>query len=269
MLRKHLEQRLGIILPVVAVSIVGSDRTGGAGGRHRPARRRQDRVPGGGGLRGDRRRAKLGWHPESARRDQPTPSRPHPSCKILGETIPSGEVTVNHGSYHYDVAAQKFTPQIPAVAPDNYNLTQVTVTHVVNLTFARVLGRTMATVSATSTAAHRPRDIAIVLDYSGSMNNESDLWNNESYLGSANNSSNNTDPIFPQWGPYNPTFSPNALMQCTSSDSRVGMCNVTQSVAGIPPLVNDFFQNNFGGSGVGAFTSGGSTVTRLQAATAI
>ena len=170
-------------------------------------------------------------------------------------------MTVNHGSYHYDTGAQKFTPQIPAVAPDNYNLTQVTVTHTVNLTFARVLGRTMSTVSATSTAAHRPRDIAIVLDYSGSMNNESDLWNNESYLGSANNSPNNTDPVFPQWGPYNPTFSPNATMQCTSSDSRVGMCNVTQSVSGIPPLVNDFFQNNFGSSGVGAFATGGSTVT--------
>ena len=39
------------------------------------------------------------------------------------------------------------------------------------------------------------------------------------------------------------------------------MCNVTKSVNGIPPLVNDFFQNNFGGSGVGAFATGGSSVT--------
>ena len=83
------------------------------------------------------------------------------------------------------------------------------------------------------------------------MNNESDLWNNETYLGSANNSPNNTDPVFPQWGPYNPSFSANATLQCTSSDSRVGMCNVTQSVLGVPPLVNDFYQNNFGSSGKG------------------
>ena len=40
----------------------------------------------------------------------------------------------------------------------------------------------LITVQAESQAAHRPRDVAIVLDYSGSMNNESDLWNCESYL---------------------------------------------------------------------------------------
>ncbi len=181
--------------------------------------------------------------------------------QILGTSISSAEVTVSHGSYHYDVSAQKFTPQIPAVAPDNFNLTQVTITHQVNSTFARVFGTTMSTVTATATAAHRPRDIAIILDYSGSMNNESDLWNNESYLGSANNSPNNADPIFPKWGPYDPSFSANATLQCTSSDSRVGMCNVTQSVSGIPPLVNDFYQNNFGSGGVSAFTSAGNTTT--------
>jgi hypothetical protein len=93
------------------------------------------------------------------------------------------------------------------------------------------------------------------------MNNESDLWNNETYLGSANNSPNNADPIVPQWGPYNPTFSPNATLQCTSSDPRVGMCNVSQSVAGIPPLANDFFQNNFGSGSVGAFSAAGSSTT--------
>ena len=182
-------------------------------------------------------------------------------CKILGASIPASEVSVHHGAYHYDATAQKFTPQIPAVAPDNYNLTQVTITHTVNTTFARVLGKTSSTVTATSTAAHRPRDIAIVLDYSGSMNNESDLWNNETYLGSANNSPNNTDPVFPQWGPYNPSFSANATLQCTSSDSRVGMCNVTQSVLEVPPLVNDFYQNAFGQSGQGAFASAGTTTT--------
>jgi Flp pilus assembly protein TadG len=180
---------------------------------------------------------------------------------ILGESIAADEVAVEHGSYHYDVGAEKFYPQIPAVAPDNYNLTKVTITHTVKLTFARVLGRTMSTVSATSTAAHRPRDIAIVLDYSGSMNNESDLWNNESYLGTANNSPNNTDSVVPKWGPYNPTFSPSATLQCTSSDPRVGMCNVTHAVSGISPLVNDFFQNNFGAGGVGAFSSAGSSTS--------
>jgi len=86
------------------------------------------------------------------------------------------------------------------------------------------------------------------------MNNESDLWNNEGYLGSANNSPNNPDPVFPQFGPYDPTFSPNATLQCTSNDPRVGKCNITQAVLGIPPMVNDFYQNNFGGNGLSAFS---------------
>ncbi len=103
--------------------------------------------------------------------------------EILGTPLKASEVAVSHGSYHYDASGQKFTPQIPAVAPDNFNLTKVVVTHSVSTTFARVLGSQTVTVTATSTAAHRPRDIAIVLDYSGSMNNESDLWNNEVVLG--------------------------------------------------------------------------------------
>ena len=183
------------------------------------------------------------------------------NCLVLGASIPASEVAVSLGAYHYDSSAQKFIPQIPAHAPDNYNLAQVTITHVVNTTFARVFGTTFSTVTATSIAAHRPRDVVIILDYSGSMNNESDLWNNESYLGSANNSPNNTDPVFPKWGPYNPTFSANATLQCTSTDSRVGKCNVTQSVLGVPAMVKDFYSNDFGSSAASAFASAGSITT--------
>ena len=49
------------------------------------------------------------------------------------------------------------------------------------------------------------------------MNNESDIWNCESYLGSMDNTPNDTNPVFPQFGPYNPTFSANATLQCTST----------------------------------------------------
>ena len=100
-----------------------------------------------------------------------------------------------------------FTPQFPPVSPDNYNLTQVTVTPSMSSFFSRIFGLTSLNVQATATAAYRPRDVAIVLDFSGSMNNETDLWNCESYLGSMLNTPNNTDPVFPQWGVYNPSYS--------------------------------------------------------------
>ena len=93
------------------------------------------------------------------------------------------------------------------------------------------------------------------------MNNESDMWNVESYLGNMVNTPNNTDPVFPQFGPYNPTFSPNATLQCTSTDPRVGLCNITQSVLGVPPMVNDFYQNNAGAAGVLAFTPASNVCT--------
>jgi Flp pilus assembly protein TadG len=173
---------------------------------------------------------------------------------ILGQTLTASEIAVTHGAYHYTAASQTFAPQFPPSGTDNYGLTQVTISHQVPGTFSTIFGTAFSTITATATAAHRPRDVAIVLDYSGSMNNESDLWNCESYLGSMEYTPNNTDPVFPQFGPYNPTFSPAATLQCTSSDPRVGMCNTTQAVLGVPAMVNDFYQNNFGGSAVSAFT---------------
>ena len=150
-------------------------------------------------------------------------------------------MAVQYGAYHYDYTAMTFTPQFPPVSPDNYNLTQVTVTPGVSSFFSRIFGLTSLNVQATATAAYRPRDVAIVLDFSGSMNNEADLWNCESYLGNMMNTPNNTDPVFPQWGVYNPGYSSAATIQCTSTDSRVGICNITIPIGGIPALVNDFY----------------------------
>ncbi len=180
---------------------------------------------------------------------------------ILSKVASSAQVAVQFGAYHYNYSSMTFTPQFPPVAPDNYNLTQVTVTPGVSSFFSRVFGLASLNVQATATAAYRPRDVAIVLDFSGSMNNETDLWNCESYLGNMLNTPNNTDPVFPQWGVYNPGYSPSATIQCTSSDSRVGNCNITIPIGGIPALVNDFFSNSRGGSAVSAFTASSATST--------
>ncbi|HEV3445887.1 MAG TPA: pilus assembly protein TadG-related protein [Gemmataceae bacterium] len=187
---------------------------------------------------------------------------------VLGQNVQADEVAVSMGTYHYDPNTQKFAPAYPpfpapqdGFSADNYNLCSATVTHTVQYAFARVFNLTSLNVSATAIAAHRPRDVAIVLDYSGSMNNESDLWNNETYLGTANNSSNNTDPVFPQWGWYDPNYSPLAQLQCTSADPRVGKSNVTQSVLGVPAMVTNYYQNNRGSSAQPAFTPAPGSVT--------
>ncbi|HWA98345.1 MAG TPA: pilus assembly protein TadG-related protein [Pirellulales bacterium] len=180
---------------------------------------------------------------------------------VLGQSIKSSEMTITHGSYHYDTTSQAFSAQFPPVSPDIYNLTQVVVAPARAGFFSRVFGLTSFNISATAQAAYRPRDVAIVLDFSGSMNNETDVWNCESYLGNMQNTPNNTDPAFPHWGIYAPSYSSLANLQCTSSDSRVGKCNITMAVGGVSALVGDFYANNRGGSAASAFTSAAASVT--------
>jgi hypothetical protein len=87
------------------------------------------------------------------------------------------------------------------------------------------------------------------------MNDQSDLWNSvyPDSLSPYNNASNNTDTIYPKFGHYS---SSTAALQCTANDTRVGTCNITQSVGGYPALVNDFYQNSRGAtSGLSAFSS--------------
>jgi Flp pilus assembly protein TadG len=174
---------------------------------------------------------------------------------VLHRSIPAANVTMTHGAYHYDPGSQTFYPQFPPVAPDIYNLSQATIGQGNSTFFAKVFGITSFNVTATAIATNRPRDTTIVLDFSGSMNNESDLWNCETYQGSFEYTSNNTDPVFPQWGFYNTTFSPLCLMQCTSTSDLVGYCNITQSVGGCGPMVNDYFQNARGATALRAFAA--------------
>ena len=109
-------------------------------------------------------------------------ARPSAINPILSQALTNSQIAVQHGAYHYSYSSMTFTPQFPPVAPDNYNLTQVTVTPSISSFFSRVFGFTSFNVQATAIAAYRPRDVAILLDFSGSMNNETDLWNCESYL---------------------------------------------------------------------------------------
>ena len=195
-------------------------------------------------------------------------------CKILGQPLTSANLTVTHGTYHYNTVAQQFTPSFSLLANENYNLTQVTVNYQCSTTFARVFGFNTFNVSSTAIAAHRPRDVAIVLDYSGSMNNESDLWNCESYLdngtsapNNTNMTSNNCETVYPTFGHYSNTINysnytnyANLLSPTASSgnaltgNTAIGKCNASVSALGIPAMVNDFWQNARGASTVAAFT---------------
>jgi hypothetical protein len=217
---------------------------------------------------------------------------------VLGTVLPAANVTLTPGAYHYDSTSMKFVPLYPSdgqalAPPDNYNLMKVAVNIDVHTVFApafRVINPSfnpIVNVSAVAVGAHRPRDTAMILDFSGSMNNESDLWNNENYLnngnvnttqgyfwpqsGNPNFTSNNTETVFPLFGHYanSNDYSnyPNyANLLCPGADSsgtsglsgdgRIGKCNITIPISGIPATVSDFYSSTLGTSPVAsAFAS--------------
>jgi hypothetical protein len=200
---------------------------------------------------------------------------------VLSQSVGAGNVAMRFGAFHYNTTTKLFEPNFPPVAPDNYNLVEVTVSYNVATQFAPAFKlinpafNPIFTVTATSQAAHRPRDVCIVLDYSGSMNNESDLWNNEAYLDNGqaaptnpNYTSNNAETVYPLFGHYanekdytnyanyanllSPTADPSNPL---TGNPLIGKCNVTQSVLGVPALVTDFYKNDRGHPPVNAFTS--------------
>ena len=228
--------------------------------------------------------------------------------KVLTNSISPSNITLTYGAWHYDIPSQLFVPQFPPVAPDNYNLVQANVSYTVHANFAGAFkylpGNSgfspLISVQASAQAAHRPRDVAMILDYSGSMNNESDLWNCESYLdngsiattlngynfpaaGNPGWTSNNTDTVYPLFGPYAGTSTtaqttqgndysdylsnPNLLCPTAVSgnslqgNKMIGKANTMHDLTasqGIPAMAAaDFYQNNRGSSASAAFTSAG------------
>jgi hypothetical protein len=193
---------------------------------------------------------------------------------VMGQPIQTSEINVQHGTYHYDTTKQAFVPSMTLGSGENYNLTQVSITKSCPTAFAKTFGYSAFSVNATATAAHRPRDTAIVLDYSGSMNNESDLWNCEGYLdngqsapGNPNKTSNNQETVYPLFGHYsnaqnysNYTNFANLLSPVAdgsnplSGNPLIGKCNNSISALGVPAMVNDFWSNNRAATAGSAFT---------------
>ncbi len=175
--------------------------------------------------------------------------------KLLGSYINGDDpnvVTVEPGSYSYDAASGQFNVSIPRASNEPYSVVRVTVTVKGNRTFfGSVLGLNAFDVTATATAGHRPRDVALVMDFSGSMRFSSLLG--IPYSGTRDNGSgtgsgsNNPESVFPKFGHYSAA---NAGLQFTAetllgghhyspaNDTEADAANDTR-----PAIVNDFYQH--------------------------
>ncbi|HET6878907.1 MAG TPA: hypothetical protein VFI31_02055, partial [Pirellulales bacterium] len=158
------------------------------------------------------------------------------------------QVALNIGRYTYNASSQQFEGQFPGPATDNWSLVQATTTVNVSSTlpFSKVLGVGIPTLQTKATAVHRPRDIAIILDFSGSMRFASYLGGN---LGGGYQS-NNPDTLVPAFGHYS---SLGSAMYATSFTLPYSPANITTTTSdGRPPICADFYQD---ANGTPAFTA--------------
>jgi len=169
----------------------------------------------------------------------------------LNKTLQSSELAIRVGRYTYDTTDERFEAQFPGPSTDNWNLVQATAT--VSLTdrlaFSKIINFAPPNIQVISTAAHRPRDIALVLDYSGSMRFGS-------IVGlpiSGSRSCNNQDTLVPTFGHYSYT---SAGMSASSPASPYDDANITTTTAdGRGPIVDNFYTSSSGGAAFSAASS--------------
>jgi protein TonB len=197
------------------------------------------------------------------------------------------------GYYAYDPASGQFQPTFnPPSVNENWSAVQATVTYSGPTFFAGVFGLlqgagNMGTfnTSATAWAAHRPRDVAIIIDFSGSMRLDS-LLGNPLYPGNSRTMSMNNESVFPLFGHYSapnnyaspgsaPNLQANATWQATTGEVS-GYSNIADLSGGggvslaagdpngftlpgpvvLPPSGPDFYQDGSAfGHSTGAFTA--------------
>jgi hypothetical protein len=122
-----------------------------------------------------------------------------------GYSFTSGDITVDMGAYVYvyndsNPAAEGFVLQFPkTTASEPYDAVRSTISFQGNWSFGKVFGTSGFNTQAQAMAAHRPRDVMIIMDLSGSMKFQS-LVGYPTY--GARSQSMNPDTVFPQFGHY-------------------------------------------------------------------
>ena len=128
---------------------------------------------------------------EADARDAPTRN------KLFQSNFTAGSVSeVSFGLYEYDTASGQFVPNFTS-APgpgQSYTAARVVVRGTKPAYFSKVFGVGDLPTQARAVAIHRPRDIAMVLDATGSMRFGTTLCAYDSYM--------SADPSYPKFGPY-------------------------------------------------------------------
>lgn len=194
------------------------------------------------------------------------------SNSVLAVALTSSQITVTTGVYRYNSASQQFTADFSGSkgASESWTAMQVQVNTSQPTYFAQVFSINPIAVSAVAQAVHRPRDIAIVLDFSTSMQYGSNVnirGVNES-TSDPTAGSMNPDPNYPQFGPWSifpssvvASGNPNPMMNLDGYGDLHGEshapCNLTMATSNGPAMVGDYLYDTSGsGNYVSAFVVG-------------
>ncbi len=173
---------------------------------------------------------------------------------VLGQAVQPSQVSVEIGSYTYNTTTNQFQILIPRDPTENWSLVRARVDRDSSASFARVFGITSFNTSAVAVGAHRPRDMALILDFSGSMRFDSLLG-----IPHTGNRimSNNPETVFPLFGHYSDVAT--AALQNTNTSTTIsgeiyGSSNAVVETTAGKAIVEDFYQHPTGSSAVRAFT---------------
>ena len=189
---------------------------------------------------------------------------------VLSKTLVDAQITVTTGVYRYNTVSQQFAADFSGTknAGESWTATKVQINTSQPTYFAQVWGVSPIAVGATAIAVHRPRDVAIVLDFSTSMQYGSNVNIRGSTNGGPTTGSINPDPNYPQFGPWSiyqasavSSGNPNPMMNVDGYGDRGGEAhaasNLTIATTNGPPIVGDFLCDTTGsGNYVNAFVVG-------------
>ncbi len=146
-------------------------------------------------------------------------------------------VTVKAGVYEYNTVSQTFEVKYPTAPPAGRSWTAVDVNVAVTQPtyFARLWGVNSMPSGARAVAVYRPRDVAFVLDMTGSMAYASTFNYSGTHL--------NADPLAPAFGHYTSIQSKIVATknESNSSGEALSRNNFTMTTPGGTPIVRDFF----------------------------
>jgi Putative Flp pilus-assembly TadE/G-like len=166
---------------------------------------------------------------------------------ILGQGIQSSQLQLTYGSYDYNQTTQAFSANYPATSGAAYTAVAATITaNSLPAAFSTIFGSSfLPSVSATAQAVHRPRDVALVMDLSGSMRMGTCLGYD---FYTATRTTNNPDTLVPTFGHYS---SSSAGLIGPSGNSTSNYDNYTLSPSNTTTpnssytltFINNFYQN--------------------------